>query len=207
MTMHKPLVIEFTGTPNAGKTTLIKFLADLLESMGYKVEIKQEDAEIVPSCIPKKTWERNLWITQGQIQSLLETKFSSADIILFDRGFYDSLFWAEFLSVQDVCTKEDSKTLIDFLESLNNKFSFKPDFLFIIDVSISVSIKRERVASPEKKYHVFSNDVFLSLYKKELEKFCSKINTPMFRLDTSNLSLIQMQEIVLNKIIEIISKQ
>ena len=51
----RPLVIEFTGLPNSGKTTLIHVLAEKLQEDGYKVKIMQEDAELVPKCIPKKT--------------------------------------------------------------------------------------------------------------------------------------------------------
>lgn len=203
MTIRKPLIIEFTGPPNSGKTTLIKFLHDLLESMGYHVEVKQEDAELVPACIPKKTWARNVWITHGQLQSLVETKFSNADVILLDRGFYDATFWAEFLNVQNVCSNEDSQSLMKILHEMDKQFNLKPDYLFVIDVSTSVSLKRRYAASNGEPI-VLSTDAFINLYKAELEKFYKKVETPIFRLDTSSLSLIEMQEIVLHKIIGLI---
>lgn len=205
MSIRKPLIIEFTGPPNSGKTTLIKFLHDLLESMEYHVEIKQEDAELVPSCIPKKTWARNVWITHGQLQSLIETKFSEADIILLDRGFYDSIFWAEFLKVQHVCTFDESTSLLKILDEMDNQFHLKPDYLFVIDVSTDVSLKRRYAASNGEPI-VLSTNEFINLYKDELEKFYKKVETPMFRLDTSSLSLIEMQEIVLNEILKILEK-
>lgn len=205
MNIRKPLIIEFTGPPNSGKTTLIKFLHDLLESMEYHVEIKQEDAELVPSCIPKKTWARNVWITHGQLQSLIETKFSEADIILLDRGFYDSMFWAEFLKVQHVCTFDESTSLLKILDEMDNQFHLKPDYLFVIDVSTDVSLKRRYAASNGEPI-VLSTNEFINLYKDELEKFYKKVETPMFRLDTSSLSLIEMQEIVLNEILKILEK-
>lgn len=205
MSIRKPLIIEFTGPPNSGKTTLIKFLHDLLESMEYHVEIKQEDAELVPSCIPKKTWARNVWITHGQLQSLIETKFSEADIILLDRGFYDSIFWAEFLKVQHVCTFDESTSLLKILDEMDNQFHLKPDYLFVIDVSTDVSLKRRYAASNGEPI-VLSTNEFINLYKYELEKFYKKVETPMFRLDTSSLSLIEMQKIVLNEILKILEK-
>lgn len=205
MIMRKPLIIEFTGPPNSGKTTLIKFLRDLLESMGYHVEIKQEDAELVPACIPKKTWARNMWITQGQLQSLIETKFSNADVILIDRGFYDSMFWAEFLRVQNVCSDKDSSSLLKILNEMDKQFDLKPDYLFVIDVSTAVSLKRRYAASNGEPI-ILSTDSFINLYKEELEKFYKKVDTPIFRLDTSLLSLIEMQEIVLDEIIGILKE-
>ena len=62
---RRPLTIEFTGLPNSGKTTLIHNLANELQKRGFKVKIMQEDAELVPPEIPKKTWIRNTWITFG----------------------------------------------------------------------------------------------------------------------------------------------
>lgn len=52
---RRPLTIEFTGLPNSGKTTLIHNLAKDLRNNGLKVKIMQEDAELVPTEIPKKT--------------------------------------------------------------------------------------------------------------------------------------------------------
>ena len=205
MSIRKPLIIEFTGPPNSGKTTLIKFLRDLLESMGYKVETKQEDAELVPSCIPKKTWARNVWITHGQLQSLIETKFSTADIILLDRGFYDSVFWAEFLRVQNVCSDEDSSSLLKILNEMDKQFNLKPDYLYVVDVSTGISLKRRYAASNGEPI-TLSTDDFINLYKKELEKFYKKVESPILRLDTSELSLIEMQQHVLDVIVGILKE-
>lgn len=208
MSIRKPLIIEFTGPPNSGKTTLIKFLRDLLESLEYHVEIKQEDAELVPKSIPKKTWARNVWITHGQLQSLIETKFSDADVVLLDRGFYDSMFWAEFLRVQNVCSDKDSKSLLRVLNEMDKQFDLKPDYLFVIDVSTQISLKR-RYAANNGEPVVLSTNEFIDLYKKELDKFYKTLEdeTPIYRLDTSSLSLLDMQERVLDKIMGILKEE
>ena len=132
----RPLTIEFTGLPNAGKTTLIHNLQKSLSAKGFSVKVMQEDAELVPSVIPKLTWVRNVWITFGQLQTLLECNYSDCDIILLDRGYYDALFWAKFLYLQKVCTQSESETIINILDMTNSSFKLKPDFLFVIDVSV-----------------------------------------------------------------------
>lgn len=205
--MRKPTTIEFIGTPNSGKTESINFLVKELAKMNLKVELKQEDAEIVPTYIPKKTWERNLWIAQGQVKSLIESKFSTSDVIFFDRGFFDAMFWANFLVTQGVCTKEASNVLKSFLCSLDSQFTFKPDFLFIIDVSNEVSIKRRCSASTysENEVLVFSNNPFLDSYREELRKFYKTVDVPCFVLDTSNISIPEMHDIVLKKVKEILN--
>ena len=203
MTMRKPIIIEFTGPPNSGKSTLISFLQEFLPTKGYKVEKKQEDAELVPKCIPKKTWARNVWITHGQLQSLIETKFSTAEVIFLDRGFYDAMFWAEFLRVQKVCSDEDSASLLKILEEMDKQFQLKPDYLFVVDVSTEVSLKRRYAMSNGEPIVLSTND-FIDLYKKELEKFYKKVDKPIIRMDTSLLSIPDMENAVLDKIMEII---
>lgn len=203
MSIRKPLIIEFTGTPYSGKTTLIQFLRHQLESMGYSVETKDEAAEKVPACIPKKVWKRNVWITLGQLQALIETSCSSADIVLLDRGFYDSMFWANFLKTQDVCSDEESHSLATIIEEINNPFDLEPDHLFIIDVSASVSSKRKYKAKNGKS---ITSSIDIELYKTESEKFFKNINIPTFRLDTTSLTFTEMQEIVLDKIMGILKE-
>lgn len=51
----RPITIEFTGPPNSGKTTLIHNLAKSLQEKGFSVKVMQEDAELVPKEIPKKS--------------------------------------------------------------------------------------------------------------------------------------------------------
>ena len=138
----RPLVLEFTGLPNSGKTTLIHMLAEKLQKDGYKVKIMQEDAELVPKCIPKKTWIRNVWITFGQFQSLLEIPYLDVDIVFLDRGFYDALFWANFLLKQNICSKKESDSLKRIIYELDTNFGIKPDYLFILDSSVEESLKR-----------------------------------------------------------------
>ena len=191
MTMRKPIkpiVIEFTGTPNSGKTTLIHKLSDFLSGNGYNVVVTQEDAEIVPKEIPKKTWIRNVWIALNQLQTLLEAQYSTADIILLDRGYYDAIFWAKFLQVQGICSQLESAFLITILEELNHEFSFQPDYLFVLDVSVEESLKRRAAQSNEPT--TISNDSFLISYKKGLASFCKRYTSDsFFYLDNSDLSI------------------
>lgn len=202
MSIRKPLIIEFTGTPNSGKTTLLKILPGVFSTMGISVEVMQEDAEIVPKTIPKKTWIRNMWITLGQLQSLLEASISTSDIIFLDRGYFDALFWAKFLLVQGVCSQRESDSLLRILNEMNQTFQIKPDVLFLFDVSIEESLKRRATQSNEEV--TMSTDSFLQLYKNQLSEFASTVSVPTFSFDTTDLSIIQMQEIVVSKVLELL---
>lgn len=205
MTVRKPLIIEFTGTPNSGKTTLLKIMPEVLPSMGISVKVMQEDAEIVPRTIPKKTWIRNVWITLGQLQSLLETSYSTSDVIFLDRGFFDALFWADFLLSQGICSKEESNSLKRILGEMDNSFHLKPDVVFVFDVSTKKSLERRAAQSNEPV--TMSTDTFLDMYRIHLKDFINEISVPIRHFDTTNLSIIEMGKVVLNEIFEILKSQ
>ena len=201
MNMRKPLIIEFTGTPNSGKTTLLKILPEVFSTMGINVEVMQEDAELVPRTIPKKTWIRNMWITLGQMQSLLEASVSTADIIFLDRGYFDALFWAKFLLVQDICSQSESDSLLRILNEMEQTFQITPDYLFLFDVSIEESLKRRATQSNESV--TMSTDSFLQLYKEQLSVFSSTVSVPIYYFDTTSLSMIEMQKAVVEQVLKI----
>ena len=203
MTRDLPIIIEFTGLPNSGKTTLIYNLSKTLEESGLKVKIMQEDAELVPKEIPKKTWIRNVWITFGQLQSLLEIPYlKNYDVIFLDRGFYDAIFWAHFLYVQNICSKEQSDSLLKILEEIDYSFNLRPDFLFVVNVSAKESIRRRLAMEGEKP--VLTNLDFLNLYQDELNKFYSKVLSPILYLDTTNMNISEVCSSAYEKLKELV---
>lgn len=196
----RPITIEFTGPPNSGKTTLIHSLAKALQEKGFKVKVMQEDAELVPKEIPKKTWARNAWITFGQLQSLIEIPYSDAEIILLDSGYCDALFWSRFLRLQNACSQEQSDSLYRILQEMNTQFNLLPDWLFVIDVSVEESLKRRYALGGEI---VLSNTDFISLYKSELDEFYKGITSFQWYLDTTDLEVSEVHNLALSKVLDI----
>ena len=177
---RRPLTIEFTGLPNSGKTTLIHNLESSLLAQGINVQIMQEDAELVPK------------------------EYSQADIILFDRGYCDALFWANFLFKQNVCSKAESSSLLKILHEMNNSFCVFPDYLFVIDVSVEESLKRRYASGGDAP--VLTNQEFLNFYKKELDCFYETVTCPMWYLDTSNMTIDEVKNNTLKKIMQLLDE-
>lgn len=197
---NRPLIIEFTGTPNSGKTGAIHSAKNRLESMGYKVKVTQEDAELVPKEIPKKTWVRNMWIAGGQIQGLIEAMYFDGDIVFLDRGYYDAIFWADFLSSQGICAPFESDELKWFMSCMNSSFDLTPDFLFIFDVETEESLRR-RYAMEGADVPVLSTNNFIDDYRKVLSDFANSIETPHSLVDTTSLTPCEVTDTVLSKVL------
>lgn len=196
--MERPrtqITIEFTGLPNSGKTTLIHSLEKTFSEDGFKVKIIREDSETVPKEIPKKTWERNAYITLGQLKSLIHISFYNFDFIFIDRGFYDAIFWSNFLNSQGVCSKEDSNFMLHVLYGFNKTFNISPDLLIVLDSSIEESLQRRNNQVGAGTPLLSKND-FLTAYKTELLKFYDSVNTPKKYLDTTTLSIEDMEKII-----------
>ena len=135
--MRKPFMVEFTGTPEAGKTTVITNVSNQLTALGYRVFVLKESAEKLPRQIPKGTWDANLWMHYQTMSGLLKAKYINADIVLIDRGLVDSNFYGKRFLWNNLCTKEK-------YEKFRNQFidELFPDFLVALIVSPDIALKR-----------------------------------------------------------------
>lgn len=200
-----PITIEFTGLPNSGKTTLIHSLDKTFSKDGFRVKVVREDSETVPKEIPKKTWERNAYITLGQLKSLIHISFCDSDIIFIDRGFYDALFWANFLNSQGVCSKEESIFMLNVLDGFNKTFDISPDILIVLDSSVEESLRRRNNQVGAGTPLLSKND-FLMAYKTNLLKFYTSVDTPKEFIDTTNLSVEEVEKLVHKYILDFSKK-
>lgn len=195
--MKRPIVIEFSGLPNSGKTTLLNNLKQLFECSEMNAIIMQEPAELIPNVIPKGSTEQNLWITLETLQKSMEISFlSEVDFILLDRGFYNQLFWAKMYEEKN---PEYTKYTEELMIKFSRRYNVKPDYLYIIDVEVEESIKRRMSID---KQITFSKADFLTCYRKKFAEFYEQIQQ-RFYIDTTNRSKAEVAEIVFETITSI----
>lgn len=193
--MKRPKVIEFSGLPNSGKTTLMHGLKSRMESCGKHAIVVQEQAELLPKIIPKGTIEQNLWITLQTLQKSMEICFmKDVDYILFDRGFYDQYFWVKVFAQKDA---EYSSFMLGIMDEFARRYHIKPDYMYVIDVDVEESIKR-RMATGEPI--TFSKKDFLIHYKDDFRKFTNELENTLY-IDTTGMEKDTVADIVFNQII------
>ena len=109
-----PFMIEFTGSPDAGKTTCIKELDKFLHRSDFRVFIPQEGAEAIRH-ISRKTPEYNLRTGLYALNMLIDFAHSHTyDIVIFDRAIFDAYTWMIYW--------EDKKMLTPKEKDLHQRF-------------------------------------------------------------------------------------
>ena len=86
MNRQKPFIVEFTGTPEAGKTTTIDLVEQKLLNLGYTVKVYPESAEKSKSIFPrdsyvKSKFDAKFWMHLETLKNLVEAPYQNYDII------------------------------------------------------------------------------------------------------------------------------
>lgn len=189
--MRRPFMVEFTGTPEAGKTTAIKNVANKLITAGYKVVTLQESAEKLPSEIPKGSWNANLWMHLQTTAEILRASYVDADIILLDRGLIDSDFYGKkFLWENEIKEKQYRQFKKQFIDELF------PDFLVACIVSPETAIKRRGGAGR------LVNERYIRRYNELFRRYYDEIVCRKAVIDTGSLSVYEMNDQIFKIIME-----
>lgn len=103
-----PYVIEFTGTPRTGKTTLINNLKDFFKKGKFSVGILEEfttsdsyKKNIYPKLKSHCSSIVNFEIPKYVLKQLNETIDCNNDVIIIDRSLFDRLIWVDRLFLKD----------------------------------------------------------------------------------------------------------
>lgn len=191
MNKRKPFIVELTGTPESGKTSVKNMLEKQLRELGYIVEVYEQSSEKTPKIFPQRCFEENLWKSFNTAKNVLEAPFMShCDIVILDGGSIDSLFWI-------------------YLDSVNNpQIAFKtvplgkifmeypPNLLFALQVSETEAIRRRGGEG------WFIAKDFISTYNRLFQIFIHSIKTNKIIIDTDDKQIEEVVKIIKNSILE-----
>lgn len=177
---RRPIVIEFCGTPKAGKTSCVSSLNLFLKRNGFKTKVLSERASVCP-IRDKYNPSFNLWNLFSSSAELLENfveKSREIDIILCDRSVFDCLCWFHWFKRYDHINEQDFRILIDFLTM--NRYRTMFDIIYVFKSSPEIALEREYAYLLTRKTGSIMNKTVLSEYNECLD-LAIQANNDKFR--------------------------
>lgn len=136
----RAFVIEFAGTPKAGKSTSVEAIRHFFQRHGFRVHVLIERASVCP--IPMKGHLFfNMWCASTMLAELLANVDTETDIIIVDRGIFDALVWLTMQRQRDEVSAEEAKVIEQFL--LLNRWRSLIDLAVVMNVPPKAAIERE----------------------------------------------------------------
>ncbi|MBQ2640063.1 MAG: AAA family ATPase [Bacilli bacterium] len=169
---NTPYVIEFTGTPRTGKTTLINNLYDFFNKKGFKVEILEEfttsekyKKEIKPKLKDKYKDVVNTEIPKYVLKQLEEAISNNPDIIIVDRSLFDRLIWIDRLYLKDGISDKGYENYKELYIPLINE---KINIIIATYTDALTALKRDYNAHLSLEKRTFLNEDNVNEYNKSL---------------------------------------
>jgi predicted NUDIX family phosphoesterase len=126
----RPVVIEFAGSPRAGKSSTIEVVEHFFRRCGFRVFAQTEGAsKRTPSSLKDDLVAFNAWSLNYAISELL-VAFNSVErynIILLDRGPFDALAWMRLLEAEEKLSPTDRVAI--------ERYALLPKWVGMIDVA------------------------------------------------------------------------
>lgn len=189
---HVPYVVEFTGLPKAGKTTIIRRLRHILEANKLTVAVVKEAAtDKVPKEFRSDLFAFNVLCALENVGSVLRAVLErgASDVVILDRGIFDSLVWLEFLSDSGLLNDEMRAMIGEFL--MSKPWFSQIDLIVNVSVSLETYLLRSGLDSAVPSEARFYPDYFDRLGKayvraqRRLNTFPAAIRPRLTELDTS----------------------
>lgn len=189
--LKRPIVIEFSGSPKSGKTSCINSLELFLKRNGFIVRTVQERASVCP-VTDKLSPMFNIWTActslAGMIGTLEDKKDNNQiDVLILDRGVFDSLCWFDWLVKKGRMENEQRKIMENFL--LMGEIVKPVDIVFAFTVDPEESIKREYTHLLTDKTGTIMNLEVLEEYKNSVMEMAENKKGhfhKIFHIDTTN---------------------
>lgn len=143
--LRRPVLIEFSGTPKAGKTSTITSVRQILHrSNKYELRIITERASLSPITNKPSLWF-NSWCSASTLAELIQITELDAHVVFLDRGLFDCICWYKALNRIDRCSEQLMSSAINFLSS--------PEFFRLIDKVFLFKVDAKEALDREARYH------------------------------------------------------
>ena len=204
-----PYVIEFSGTPRTGKTTIINNLNEFFSKGNFKVKVIEEfttseryKKEIKPIFKDMSKRDINFEIPKYVLEDLNEAIEEKPDIILADRSLFDRLVWIDRLYITGRLSDEDYRLYRStysplIKDNINTIITTYVDALTAIrrDYRANLSLEQRRFLNEDNVQEFNESLIRMYNYMKRIGANISMFDTcELSQRDTS----IQTAEYILN---------
>jgi len=187
---RKPVVIEFAGTPKAGKTTTLSSVQAFLKRCGFKVEIVVERASVCP-IRDRKHANFNIWTACTTLAQVLEKtqtppRIDDPDVLILDRGLFDAVAWLGMMERLARIRREEREVVERFL--LLSDWRKRISGVVVMTASPNQAMKREQGDLPvEGSGGSIMNEAVLDQFKMNVSEACKRLAAQfrIFEVDTS----------------------
>lgn len=191
----KPYIIEFTGTPRTGKTTLMNNLYDFFKKGGFTTITLEEfttskkyKQEIYPKLKNEYVNVVNKEIPKYVLKELKETIAPNPDIIIIDRSLFDRTIWMDRLYNKEGVSKEEyNNYLKEYIPIIKDNI----DIIIATYTDSLTSLKRDYKANLSLEKRTFLSKSNINEYNNSLynmKDVSDKEDINLYIFDTSNKS-------------------
>jgi thymidylate kinase len=204
----RPFMVEFGGTPSAGKTTLITQIDTILRREGLRVYCPQEGAQAIRH-ISRHTPLYNLRTGIYALSILIDLAHSSTyDVILFDRCIFDSYHWMIHWERKGMLTSETKAMFQSFF--MSPYWANMIDVAYLMVCAPEAALKRETKVQIAKKFGNTTNPDAIQNFNKQYRDAQRELRAMGFKqvrlLETTKLGIPGMVRKVADELLTALSE-
>lgn len=204
----RPIVIELTGTPSSGKTSVITALTRFFKRNGWRALNPLEGAEAT-KLISRGDPRYNLRTFSYILDILLErTSAHDFELIFLDRGVYDFYCWAHRWFKEGKWPEG--------IRQLNQQFALQPKITSLVDLAVFATCRADVAMAREGDWtltaitgETTNPDTItklIQIWQECYEQLKAK-ECPVQMIDTTTLPPDRVGQKVLEMILEAIEKK
>jgi len=203
----RPFFVEFTGSPDSGKTTTIDELYKFFKALGFKTRRPQEGAEVIQ--IPRTTPLYNIRTCDyARTQLIDQANDPECDLMIFDRCVFDAYCWMLYWRAKNLLTDEEVELYQQFF--LSEFWVNKLDAVYFVVCAPEVAMKRSKAVSLTDRLGNFTNPQTIKVLVDRFQ-LAYNILSPRFPqlriIDTSKMDKQEMVEYFANETLAAMEKK
>lgn len=194
--LPRPFFIEFTGSPDSGKSTAINNLYHSFKNLGFRVFKPLEGAEAIQH-ISRSTPLYNIRTALYAITQLIDLSHTHMyDLVLFDRCAFDGYYWMMYWFAKDQITEEEMKHWQETF--LSNFWVNNLDAAYFVMCEPAVALERNRMDTLSTRFVDTTNSKNMKILVDRLYLAYNELSPRFSQLKLVDTSAMEKMEMVQN---------